>query len=592
MIARTTGTRRHSRSSHETGSRLRARSRTRWACLLLVGLVAITAAPAVTRAEEPGQPDLDRSIGAWLTLRGWLDEGNTPSETDPAASLEVPDLSEASVLLRLDGRIVGRGADPDGDDRAIRRAFGRALAQARGDGVIRNLPEPWRSSPGRRLTLELELAGPRTPLVGGTLGAAARRLEPGIDGIAIVRSEETATVLPGRLLAIGQADDMSATLIRLIGQVGLPPVDLPELRRLDSVQLERLRSLRLGQAAPGDLPTVLRRSGPLIERRTLDPADLEATLETLKGRLAAWRAPADPSTPPSTPGAAPLWLGDYDPIARSHRPFEAPTLERLLAIWALGTLDSSAVAVPRPGVLDAASRARTDVAELAALAASAAGDDDIAAAWLTVMVSPSTEAGDEDDQGSLARRAAVLGRLGPDLVSDETFDAAYRAAWDDADGLASLMQEFDWLALAELAWWSRHGVQSPRIESIRAAREALLVRQLHQPASDRDGAIPLRQGLDDVTDARNLRLLLGLAALEGIPDPEPARRERARKGVEGLVRFARQLVTTPEEAANLPGGRTAVWGVQRGLTDPRQPLAATATLVLALDLLRDAAASE
>ena len=99
MIARTTGTRRRPGSPYATGSRIRARSRTRLFCLLLVGLVAITAAPAITRADDPDQPDLDRSIGAWLTLRGWLDEGNTPSETDAAASLEVPDLSEASVLL-------------------------------------------------------------------------------------------------------------------------------------------------------------------------------------------------------------------------------------------------------------------------------------------------------------------------------------------------------------------------------------------------------------------------------------------------------------------------------------------------------------
>ena len=61
-----------------------------------------------------------------------------------------------------------------------------------------------------------------------------------------------------------------------------------------------------------------------------------------------------------------------------------------------------------------------------------------------------------------------------------------------------------------------------------------------------------------------------LNPLEGIPDPEAARRERARKGVEGLVRFARQLVTTPEEAASLPGGRTgAVPEVQDGIPFPR-----------------------
>ncbi len=588
MIARTTRTPPTSDPAWGPARPISNRSRTSLLALVVMMIVTVIARPPSASADDPAEPDLDRGIAGWLTLRGWLDDGSTPSETDAAAAIPVPRLSEASVLLRLDGRVVGRGSDPDGDERAIRRAFGRALAQARGDSVIRGLPEPWRTSPGRRLTLELELAGPRLPLVGGTLGAAARRLEPGVDGIAVIRGEESATAMPGRQLAIGQADDMSGTLIRLIGQVGLPPVDLPELRRLDSVRLERFRTLRLGQASPGDLPRVLGRSGELIERTPLDQASLDETLAALGTRLAAWQAPTDPGDPDGKR----LWLGDYDPIARSHRPFEAPTLERLLAIWALASIDADAAKVPLPDELEEAYRTRRDVGQLAVLAASAAGDRTAAEAWLETMAAVPADSEADDTVGSLARRAAALGLASPDLVTDAQFDEAYRAAWDASQGLSDLMKAFDWLALAERAWWIRHETSSPRIESIRAAREALLVRQLDAPGSDRDGAIPLRLGLDEVTDARNLRLLLGLAALEGVEDPEAPRRARSRRGLEGLVRFARQLVTSPDEAANLPGGRIAGGGVQRGLTDPRQPLAATSTLILALDLLRDTPPSE
>lgn len=563
------------------------RFRTWSTALVLLVLATVLPMPVAGADDPPSEPDLDRGLAAWLTLRSWLDENETPSVDDDAASLEVPGLTATGVLLRLDGRVVGRGFDPEGDDRAIRRAYGRAVAQVLGDRVIRDLPEPWRSSPGRRLTLELELAGARSPLVGGTLAAAARRLDPGVDGVAVVRGETIAIALPGRLLAIGQGDDMAATLIRLLDEVGLPPKDLPELRRLDSVRLERFRTLRLGQAIPGDLPGVRQRSGAVVPRVPLVDLDLDDLVARLADRLARWQAPAASEQTPDAAESSRPWLGDYDPIARTHRPFDAPTADRLLAIWALSTVRSDAATVPRPEAIDDAERGRADLIDLALLASAATGDEDAARAWLAALddASPADEA---PGVSRLARRAAALGGLPPRLVDDASFDAAYHAAWNASTGLPDVVAAFDWLALTELAWWRRHGTPGPRLESLRAVREALLVRQLQAPGDDRDGAIPLRRGLEEVPDARSLRPLLALAALQTIPDDEMPRSERAERGIAGLVRFTRQLMLTPDEAADLPGGRTAVWGVQTGLADPRQPIAATATALLAVDLLRSA----
>lgn len=549
------------------------------AALLLLPVGVLAAGNDDTTRE----PDLDRGLSAWMSLRQWLDEDDAPSVEDDRAALEVPGLSAASVLLRLDGRVIGRGFDPGGDPKAIRRAFGRALAQALGDRVIRVLPEPWRSSPGRRLTLELELAGPREPLVGGTLAAAARRLEPGIDGVAVVRGDDSALALPGRLLAIGQADDMAATLIRLLDEVGLPPRDLPELRRLDSVRLERFRSLRLGQSTPSELPDVRHRCGSLIPRVPVDQLDLDRLINQLTGRLAGWRAPADPDAEV----ADRPWLGTFDPIARSHRPIDAPLADRLLANWALAAVSPAAVAIPSPVVMEADDRSRDDLVDLALFATAVAGDADGARAWLA-LIEDNAETQTEPSVSQLARRAAALGRQPQDQVSNDRFDAAYDMAWSASGGLPDVIAAFDWLALAELAWWRRHGQPGPRLESLRAVRESLLVRQLVDPGTDRDGAIPLRRGLEEVADARSLRPLLAFAALQVIPDEDLARASRADQAITGLVRFTRQLMLGPEEAADLPGGREALWGIQTGLADPRQPIAATATAILALDLLRSA----
>lgn len=586
MTARTTLTLNRDAASSTHQARSDGPSRT-WIAILVLAAAASVLLNATAMAEDPPpEPDLDRGLSAWLTLRSWLDDGAMPPEDRTPKSLEVPGCTAAAVLLRLDGRVIGRGFAPEGRPADIRRAFGQARAHALGDRVVRGLPEPWRSSPGSRITLELELAGPRVPLVAANLAAAAARIEAGCDGVAIVRSERHAVELPGMLLSLGLADGKAAMLIRLLGEVGLPPRDLPELRRLDTIRLERCRTLRLGQSTPGDLPSVRRRAGPTIPRVSLEDLQLRTAIDGLTDRLHRWRAPVDPDSrlPPDSAGPYRGWLGPYDPISRSHRPVEAPITEGLLAHWALAECDDAPPPVPLPETLPESSRERADVADLALLATGSTGDEVTARRWLDQV--DSNDADElRSDLATSARHAAALGRLPEDVVSSDRFDEAYQKAWDAATGLPDIAAEFDWLALMELAWWRRHGTPGPRLDSVRAAGDALLLRQLDVPGSDRDGAIALRRGLEDMPDARNLRPLLGFAALQLVPDEDPARSARFAEGLSGLVRFARQLLVTPEESGELPDGRTAVWGVQRDLADRSQPLAATATALLALRTL-------
>ncbi len=537
-------------------------------------------APSTGHASVPA---LDDAIPAWLAVRDWMDSGEVPDTENPGSRLAVEHLSAVGVLLRLDGRVVGRGFDPEGDDRAVRRAFGRAMAQAGGDRTIRDLPEPWRSTPGPRLSLELELAGVRRPLVGGTLAAAARRLRPGLDGVAIVRGDSIALALPGRLLSTGTADGGAGVLIRLLDELGLPPQDLPDLRRLDSVRLERFETLRLGQSTPEGLPSTRSRLGASVSRVDLDDDDdLGRLASSLAARLGRWRPPPDPSNP----DVERPWLGDFDPIAGSHEPMEAPLSNRLMALWALSRVQASSPALPRPTEVDEPSLTPLEI-DLALLATSAADDAETAQLWLALATDlPPVEAG-RSNSGRLARRAASLGSCPADLVPDERFDAAYHDAWAACSSLPDILAAFDWLCLAEGAWWYRHRAPGPRLESLRAVRDSLLARQIEDSASDLDGSIPLRGAVDEASDARCLRLLMGMAALRLVPDLDDIGRTRADRGLAGLVRFLRQLQVSPDEAADLPNGRSAVNGVQSGPADPRQPLIATAVALIAVDLLRE-----
>ena len=85
--------------------------------------------------------------------------------------------------------------------------------------------------------------------------------------------------------------------------------------------------------------------------------------------------------------------------------------------------------------------------------------------------------------------------------------------------------------------------------------------------------------------------MFAISILEGIPGEEKSGAARATRGLTGLLRLLRQLMMSPEEAADLPGGLRGQGGVAVGLADPRQPLAATATASLILDQLARTEAS-
>jgi hypothetical protein len=566
-----------------------SRSRTQRFPRFAVGvLLLLTMASLATAAP----PTLDHGINAWLQARAWLDEGDLPPETDTRAEISIEALDAVGVLLRMEGRVIGRGFDPSGDPLALRRAVGRALAQASGDRAIKSLPPSLQDEVVSRLTLEIEFAGNTEPLLGSTLAAATGRLRPGIDGVAVRRGTMIARSLPGRELATGTAGASTSTIFRLLDEVGLPPRDLPELRRLDKVSLHRFETLRLGQSISTDLPRELLRSGSIVTRT---PLDVQVTND-LRGKLTEHLVS---HRPPPSPGVSerPSLLGDFDPIANRHLPFEARIPDRLLVAWALAmnsAIDHGGIAADAAddhgrlvamAILDELPPAAANDAmavDLGLLTASALQDRDRMEKFLKSASGTATIGG----PAGRARRAAALGSLPVDLLDDDTFQSHLDDAWQANTSIEQLIASFEWLSLAELARYERTGKPSVRVATLRAARDALLLRQIKDPRSDLDGGLPLRSGTRTLVNARTLRPAFGIATLSRIPEADEAGQIRAVEGLEGFHRLIRQLMVSESDARLLPGWRRAANGLRTSPWTSKQSLAADATALLFLSQLQ------
>ena len=530
-------------------------------------------------------PAMEDAVAGWLRARAWLDGNSLPPEDSEAARIEIAGTRAVGVILRMDGRAIGRGADAAGDDLAVRNALGRALAQAFGNARVRDLPAALRDSLPARLALEIEFAGDDEPLLGGTLATATARLRPGIDGIAIRRGTAVARSFPGRELATGTAGATTSIIFRLLDELGLPPRDLPQLREIDRVSLRRFETMRIGQSASGEFPRILRRSGDRVERTPLRPVMVDEVRRRIAANLLLHR-PMDIKDTEERP----RFLGDYDPVADRHDPFEAAPADRLLAAWALaasGRAGSGDAELDRRSTSTALDllEETTDAelsdptnADLALLAANSLDDE----AGILRALRAIEEGAAPSDRVGRARRAAALGVTPVELVDDATFVQRLDDAWSVNGSVDAMIASFEWLAVAERARLRRTGERSPRLASLRAVRDALLLRQESEDALDLAGGLELRAGANSIVDARSLRPGLGMAILQHLPSEDPDANHRATKGLEGIVRFLRQLETREPDARLLPGWRKAAGGLRIAPWSPQQSVAANATAVLLL----------
>jgi hypothetical protein len=276
----------------------------------------------------------------------------------------MPAAHGASVVLRLNGEIVGRGSDfpappaldAEPDPLCLARAAAAAIAEA-----DRRLPVPrdaLRDEAARQLasdlTISLELAGPLTPLLPSprTYADADAIISPGIDGLAAQLSERRtadgppaaragrppAVIFPGTLLATNTS--VTLALASLAGQVSgdsaLGLLEPAELASRHDIRFFRFPTVHLVQAARAEEPVVLYRGARLIDQASIT----SAALREMADRAAAHLISTLP-TPPAKAGAdASVQLalgprGTYDPTRDAYEPKSASPIEQLVAAIAL-----------------------------------------------------------------------------------------------------------------------------------------------------------------------------------------------------------------------------------------------------------------
>jgi hypothetical protein len=404
--------------------------------LQIVAAICCIAATPVARAQAPGD---DAAIEAFLAVRGWLDRDALPALDQDESRVALDGVAAIAVLLRVDGRVVGRGEDATGDPLMVRRAAGRAITEALGDATIRAVRAELGDRVTARLSLEIELAGPTRPLLGRTIAEAGARIVPGAEGIALLKGDAVFRAFPSRLLANDSADRPDATITALLRAAGLPARELREFGPADRVSLGRFATTRLRQPTPSAAPSAIVRGGRLVERTEITAGYVRSLATQLAARLAGQVLPltraagsvdedgeadaakrVDAVTNPARPARWGL-LGTYNPTADAYDPAFAGPGDEAFAALALACASRTA-ALPEPSRIRAAESARHLVDSLLARRPDERTDSGDAMALLVLRTID-----DAQPDGMLADLTARVGR-----VARATLDAIAQPPTGDA----------------------------------------------------------------------------------------------------------------------------------------------------------------
>ncbi len=285
---------------------------------------------------------------AFHAVEGWVRAWSVPTvvqKIDPAVA------TGACVTLRLSGEVLGRGAvaSPDGDSlwQAARQAWLEADAAL---PVARE--SPTRAAQikdlAQRFTIDLQVGGQMTPLLGDTEAAGASAISPGVLGVAARIGERTEALFPGTMLATGATPAEGLRIV--VARLGLPPLGLGELRRSRSVSVYRFPVRHLAQADARVAPVFLFRGGRIVPLSETTGPGLRRFAESVAEHLQSHRWPGD------EPHGM---TGDYLPLKDTYDPLVGQPLGQALAAFSLARYSQT------PGVSPAsASRATRFAADV------------------------------------------------------------------------------------------------------------------------------------------------------------------------------------------------------------------------------------
>ncbi|MDX2146270.1 MAG: hypothetical protein SFZ23_02010 [Planctomycetota bacterium] len=520
----------------------------------------------------------------------------------------------ASVTLRLEGEVIGRGMAFDLDGSSVIAATKRAIRASR--DRLRGVVDP--AQVGASLAIGLELAGDFLPIRPETYAWADTNLHPGLDGVAMTLADGSMNaVFPGTALA-GELNPEAMLGILIASATGDPaqglasnPQAQPQaVAEKTGASLFRFRVVHLRQSEPSDSPLFLHRGNRLVREGDVTTASIERWCGDMAGHLRRRLRPLAERAPADVGGQR----ADAAAFTQSIEPQELFGIG--LALLALHRHDG--VSEMREQDLLAEIIART--VDDAGLRDALGSDPAAAATWAILLTEPgSPGAGDnEREADEIARRSAFLEQ------ASRVLRAGLSAENDFLDDMPAPARSIATLALVRLAGED----EAARARSAEVMRSlyrstppARLVSQMPwlgwaELESARDGMLEggpaLRQMREQVwrfqltaddAGAENVDLVGGIV-FPGSKTPLPtavsarplaflatiARDERLTPSGESLgelsrltraMRFLRQLTVDSFAASGRADSVSALGGVRMATWGREQPTEATAMTLLA-----------
>ncbi len=578
------------------------------------GPAATSPEPAVAHEGEPALlPDAGDVVTAYTTARRWINAFDLPAPNEPTAGVTVRGADGVCVILRHNGRVVGRGADSTADDLMLRRAIGRALGEVLGDPAVANLPPALTDGIGRALTLELEVAGRPLPLLGQTYQEIAHQLAPGLDGVALRRGKARAMLFPAQMRANNTADRVERLLPSLAVELGLALLPLPQLVKLYDLSIYRFATTHLTQASPDQPPFETYRGDTVVLEADVTRQSIAALADGIAAHLITSISPL-----PEPLGI----MGTYRPTADRYDPLIAPPLEQALAALALGRYSQAPDVDQRKARL-AAQASRQILSQLAELAP---GEDDpltSSVACAAIVFAALETAGARDDpscqrllaaatnrvltahtrvKGPVAddHESAIVRPIGPHgramlcsalsrllraesaSIDPSVVRSAINAVWESVPQHQQVSL-LPWLGWAESDYALATGqpiANAERLQEIRAVLDASRIRDGlgDQPVPpDLAGGFALATGGRLIASAQSLRPAAYLAGMLRDPHLTPPHEAQLALGRHlKVMRFIMQLAVRESSAWAFRNPPRALGGIRAAPWDSDQPPAAQA----------------
>ncbi len=236
----------------------------------LWSLVGGSVAAAQEPAAEVGQaPSPDVSMKAYRAVDEWVRGWKVGEEA-------VPECVAASVTLRMDGEVMGRGVAMG--ERCLAAATKQAIGEAEPKlGAPRDaLYQVTLKDLAKRMTVSVQLAGELVPITIKDAADAAAAVAPGMEGAGARLGDRVLVMFPERMLTMGtEPGPALASLVAKLGDdASLAVLPLSMLAKEHGAVYYRFKVSHLAQVKAGDTPRFLSRCGRVVGAGTIDQAEL------------------------------------------------------------------------------------------------------------------------------------------------------------------------------------------------------------------------------------------------------------------------------------------------------------------------------